>query len=303
MRKNKILLTVVVMLQLLLFHCSANAAYPIGDIYTTDTTACIDGYNIPVYVYNNYPYVVAEDLERYGFDIRWNAYEKVLDINYNAYKSFNAYAFTDINFSAVDRYEGSVYNDENRVRLNGQFVTAYSLSGRMLISLDELWRIGEVNWYSESKTIGVVSTKCKNDNPYISDYLKDTYIADKVAYYFIASVDTRDAMGDYYNTNYLGKPDTQTVYIDRAYRDYFVVTKNKLNECLNYISNTPGLYKRDILYNMTYTAITLQDEFIRIYDNMDRKSASYTDSSVSWINEAGKSEGDAILNYYNSFYN
>jgi len=297
--KNKFLLTAVVMLQLLVFHCSAYADYPIGDIYVTDTTAYIDANIIPVYVYNDYPYVVAEDLEGYGFDIRWNANERVLDLYYNPNKPFNPY--DDAAMSTGYTYAGTVYSDSNRVRLNGEFVTSYSLSGRMLISLDELWRIGAVNWYDESKTISVTSRAFMQAYPDWDYIIRSTSLAEKIDEYVECALKTYSDMVDEYNAYYIGQPYSTMVYIDEAYRNEYLLIADKVYSCYSYITENEYLLKSDIASQMGYYAILLQEDLINMYDNINGHTVEFVDTNMDTIESLANENFDNYMYYCEAY--
>lgn len=133
----------------------AYAEEVIGSVYSSETNAFIDGQQIPVYVYENYPYIVAEDLERYGFDVSWDADSQIVDLDFNEAKAFQSYEMKEFDFAGWKLAD--VYSSDTRVRLGGDFIKAYSLSGRMLICLDDLWRCGKVNWYEDSMAISFTS--------------------------------------------------------------------------------------------------------------------------------------------------
>lgn len=87
-------------------------------------------------------YVVAEDLENYGFDVGWDEGTKTLSLQYREGKTFALMDGEIINAVRGDAPLFPVYTDNVRVRLDGREVGAYSLNGRMLIPLAELYPYG-----------------------------------------------------------------------------------------------------------------------------------------------------------------
>ncbi len=87
-------------------------------------------------------YVVAEDLENYGFDVSWDEGTKTLSLQYREGKTFALMDGETINAVRSDAPLFPVYTDNVRVRLDGREVGAYSLNGRMLIPLAELYPYG-----------------------------------------------------------------------------------------------------------------------------------------------------------------
>ena len=87
-------------------------------------------------------YIVAEDLENYGFDVSWDEGTKTLSLQYREGKTFALMDGEIINAVRSDAPLFPVYTDNVRVRLDGREVGAYSLNGRMLIPLAELYPYG-----------------------------------------------------------------------------------------------------------------------------------------------------------------
>lgn len=87
-------------------------------------------------------YIVAEDLENYGFDVSWDEGTKTLSLQYREGKTFALMDGEIINAVRSDAPLFPVYTDNVCVRLDGREVGAYSLNGRMLIPLAELYPYG-----------------------------------------------------------------------------------------------------------------------------------------------------------------
>ena len=154
----------------------------VGKAVNTDIVAYINGLPIPSYNINGYTGIVAEDLEKYGFYIRYLDDERLLLVEYNiaspneitanyippkntkAIGSFAANIYeTDIitgfDYEA-DRDEKS-YDAGNRVILEvlsqtddeSIDVNAYNIGGQTIILMDDLEYYGDVTWYPEERKI------------------------------------------------------------------------------------------------------------------------------------------------------
>ena len=55
-------------------------------------TVYIDGFKLPTYEYQNKTYIMAEDLQGYGYDILWDKMSKTLSLNYNEKKKYDPYS-------------------------------------------------------------------------------------------------------------------------------------------------------------------------------------------------------------------
>ncbi len=87
-------------------------------------------------------YIVAEDLAQYGFDVSWDEDRKTLSLQYDKDKPFGMLDGETVNGIRGGSALFPVYTDCVRVRLDGREVGAYSLSGKMLIPLAELYPYG-----------------------------------------------------------------------------------------------------------------------------------------------------------------
>ncbi|USF31121.1 hypothetical protein [Clostridium sp. MD294] len=154
----------------------------IGKAVNTDIVAYINGLPIPSYNINGYTGIVAEDLEKYGFDVWYSDSERTLRIEYDiaspneitadyippkntkAIGSFAANIYeTDIIarlFYGADRDEKS-YDAGNRVILEvlsqtddeSIDVNVYNIGGKSIILMDDLEYYGNVTWYPEKRKI------------------------------------------------------------------------------------------------------------------------------------------------------
>lgn len=292
MKKISALVLAIIISFTFVFPCSAQNNKEIGNLYLSETTAFIDCCQIPVYVYNGYPYVIAEDLNGYGFDIRWSQSENTLYLNYNQDKHF--FPYEEITNVVVNEYAGKVYSDNVIVKLNGEVIPSYSLNGRMLVSLDELWRFGEVNWYAESNTLGVTTRKFINNNPDWKTLLPTYYFVSKVVYkldlvlkihqkWIDDSIDIWETYGYYKPTHF-------------SWNEYnkVCIAETQLQEMFDYIKNDSNFYERGNLYHLLYNSIDYTKHVQKFYknyngcilDNMDQYAfpEQVTDEITSRIN-------------------
>lgn len=256
--KKKLYIGILCITFLLVLGCSSvYADEVIGEVYGSDTAAYIDGHQIPVYVYQGYPYVVAEDLNGYGFDVRWDAYTDILDIQYNPAKGLAPYGSVGLDF--LGGKLADVYSTQTRVRVGSDFVPAYSLGGRMLVSLDELWRYGSVNWYPESLTISFTSREFMAMNPDWEVLMPAHVMLYNVYRACCIEADRRLASDvnypiplygpygwDYYNT---------VIHVNPERMKYLNIIKAYLQDRLTCIENNNTFYYKGNFYHYIYAAI------------------------------------------------
>jgi hypothetical protein len=270
----------------------ASAEGIVGSVYDSNTKAYIDCNQVEVYTYQNLPYIVAEDLDKYGFDVSWNPDTQIVEIKYNEWKPFGA---EEINHK-IARGEklADVYDSETRVRLDGDFVTAYSLSGRMLISLDELWRYGSVNWYAESNSISAMTNRAMQRIPQWETAVP-TYLLTLDAYSCITQVTSiYNEMADYYNAS--RTTDAWTYYnrvhtLDRRYANDLYAIKGYLQEMQKQLEQKEAYMLQSDCWDMLSTAIEFSDSVIQVYDTINGHSDSY----ISQYAEIRRQHGQALL--------
>ena len=242
---------------------TAHAEEYLGDMYSSSTIAMIDCEEIPVYTYNDYPYVIAEDLNGYGFDVKWNAIDKTLYVDYNADKQFYPYDDYNIYFSLASDKVSKVYSSEIKVKLQGVEIPSYSLNGRMLISIDELWRLGSVNWYNESHTISFTSYKFLENNP---DW--EILVPAWCLWYCVCKAN------DYGMGIYRGMWDDILFYregrsdvISDTWYYQFCKLKMYVSDILLYIENNDLLYNRGLFWHFVYNSIPVVSDDLQSYKN------------------------------------
>lgn len=245
----------------------------IGSMYLTDIAAYIDCRPIPVYVFKDYPYVIAEDLNGYGFDIKWSQYENTLYLKYNPQKNYFPYSTVERPF--VETCAGDVFVSDVKVKLNGVEIPSYSLNGRMLISLDELWRFGKVNWYEDSKTIGVTTYKFIKENPDWETLLPPWYIYAKLLKHAGTVVDNYSS---WMNEIVYAAEHNMLKYRFSAPEDYreLLAFREYCEELLKHIENNKMLYERSNLYHLTYNIM------LSTYD-LEEAYKIISSHNISWI--------------------
>lgn len=259
----------------------SSCAEVLGYVYDSNTNAFIDGYPIPVYTYNNYPYIVAEDLNGYGFDCKWEANEDILYINYNSEKTLFPYEYVEL-IPAQGKIIENVYRSDTKVRLGNKFITAYSIGGRMLISLDELYVYGSVNWYPASQTIAFTSQRFIEHNPDWKILMPANYILDVTNNYTkVMTKYLNECWSELIELNKYFKKYGYEKYNDYAYKaiNLPLDIKNKLsliNGQLLYmassIQDNHSLYYKSEAYHFVYAAALSVQNAMSLYDEINGKN-------------------------------
>lgn len=115
----------------------------------SDILAMIDYLPIPSYNVNGTTYVVAEDLNCYGFDVNWNSEERCLNIVRNrdkAYYDLNDVAFLDKEEFKINSVAYTIIDSDIKTYMDGILVPSYNINGRTIVSMDDLSRYGYLKW-------------------------------------------------------------------------------------------------------------------------------------------------------------
>lgn len=230
------------LLSICLILSSGFSVFADNAVYTSNTMAYIDAIPIPQYVYGGESYIVAEDLQGYGFDISWNAVTDILDITYHPEKTWTPYDANDIAPTFTKEKVAEVFSSKTKVRLNGDEIPAYSLSGRMLISMTELYRYGKVNYYPEADAVSFTSHTYISINPDWQTLLPAYALAE-------SGRCARNAVTDTWNASVVnGLPDmlwNNTIYyVNQGHFARLRNIRSYLNDRKNHLQANTGFYYR-----------------------------------------------------------
>lgn len=108
----------------------------VGNIYTTDIAADIDGMPIKSYNIGGKTAVVLEDLREYGFFVEWNPYERTLAVK-TEYKPWNIPTYSHIK-QTPGEVIGNIYETDIKATINGIEVLSYNLGGKTAVAIEDM---------------------------------------------------------------------------------------------------------------------------------------------------------------------
>lgn len=108
----------------------------IGNIYSTDIVAYIDGMAIPSYNIGGKTVVSEFDLVRYGFSVEWHEDTRGLVIQSEAKPTQAPDANISIDTPGI--ITGNIYYTDIVVWLNGNMIDAYNIGGQTMIALEDM---------------------------------------------------------------------------------------------------------------------------------------------------------------------
>lgn len=131
-------------------------AYRIGDVINyaqpTNIAASINGYQLMSYNVDGYTYIVAEDLNYYGFTVSYDYSNRRLSVARDYSVSAIYPQQTNPNFSQIgkNKTRRNILYTDITTSVNGQLVNSYNIDGSTIIPFDELAKFGDVI-YSDVK--------------------------------------------------------------------------------------------------------------------------------------------------------
>ena len=114
----------------------ANAANGdvIGNIYSTDIVAEINGNYVKSYCLDGKTAIILEDLERHGAEISYNNELRTLIVNTI---HMNKMEDENVERGTVGKIIGNTYESDIKVYLNGYPVKTFSLNGKMAVAIED----------------------------------------------------------------------------------------------------------------------------------------------------------------------
>lgn len=292
MKKHNLLFSLCTIL-LLFFMIACNTADDTQKTLkteNTDITAYINGIAIPSYNINGYTAIVAEDLNKYGFEVFYytdpESSDTSLEINYeSSWKEVTADGTLPKNIFISEKVSpsGIVTHINNRYRNE---INSYNINGKIVIFMDTLAIYGDVKWYADQRKI------CFEYTPDWQIALEDDYTSDTSRKIFDFTItanknsdETFDSTGK--NRNYI----------------------SDVRLCWN---KEEGLYIRFSIYQrvlsqtvelgrMLYDIVTIDKEGEIRHPNADianQHVTIYVNGEKININTVGEGQGNGHHDYY-----
>ncbi len=147
---------------IIIFTLSFSAcAYKIGDkvgyALKTDIVAKINGYEIPSYNVNGYTYVIAEDLNYYGFSVLYDYQTRTLSTTRDFSQSWASKVYTKpyVAPSNVGTKEHNLLYTDIKTYLDGYYTDSYNIDGQTIIRFDSLSFYGNVYYDNNKREISL----------------------------------------------------------------------------------------------------------------------------------------------------
>lgn len=223
--KLKYLLPAVVLAMCTGFSAHAAVGDVVGNIYTTDIAADVDGMPIKSYNIGGRTAIVVEDLREYGFYVEWNEESRMVIVK-TEYKPLTYPSYTHVK-EAPGNIAGKIYETDIKVTINGLEIPSFNLGGITAVAIEDIVDLpGERYSYDGNVHQGM-------SKPYA-----DTGM------YYVWNADSRTI-----SLNSLRPGDT----IETDFGDFVVASRGWSVERMTYIRSPKAFAGRDGKYYSTYS--------------------------------------------------
>ncbi len=274
MRKNKIinLIIAVVLCSTALFDRSYSIKYmigqDIGDVVTTNILTTINGYNVPTYNIGGNTIVIASDLDRFGFDIKWNEGDRSVSIERNYSKIIFPIEVEKSKVPYGKKIMDVIYSDI-KVYVKSTVVDSFNLMGMTAINVNSLNEFGNISWDPIERKVKIELRK----NDIFANL--DT----EIIYKAIDSISYDD--GDYFNGEFISN-------VRNGYGEYtFKNGERYQGQWANDMMNGSGkyIYINGDSYNGNWTKNMMNGRGVYLFNNGDVYSGE-------WINNMRDGNGE-----------
>lgn len=213
-------------------------AKTIGTVLSTDIGTVIDGAACKTYNVDGRTFVVAEDLQGYGFDIDYNDSARRLTVTQNPYSHRILLTADEVNIKKEDCPVGNrvmdILSSNITVTVEEKTVEGYNIDGRMVIPVRALEHCAYVEYDNDKRLVTIRGLKHYLDerynagNPNVTREVKE-YDDEAVSYnYSFAPSDTN-------KYNYFSKPVhiTETSTVDKEDGTITYYRGNPLTQAMN----------------------------------------------------------------------
>ncbi len=214
----------------------------IGQIYSTDILAFVNGKPIEGYNIGGRTVIIAEDLDNYGFHCLYDDKTRTLRIESYFYELGDDLKIAEIPRGKVGKIVGDIYKTDIKVFLNGLEINGYNIGGRTAVCLEDMGDLqnssnaeygyseylGKYVWNENDRTISF-ETFMRNDNKVMGMLARVSYnFKDNILYAYpdeqskwleLRPADENDGLDDVKDYNYGEGFEADTIaplYIDVA---------------------------------------------------------------------------------------
>ena len=143
-----------ILLLLIFSFMAAGECFAVTKTSKTDIKAYMDYTPIKSYNIDSSTYIIAEELEDYGFDVSWDGIARTLKLTR---KKLATPIYTkEYHDSVYSDSEFMIYDTDIKTYLNSREIKSYNIGGRTIVLIDEFADCGDVLWDGQAREISLL---------------------------------------------------------------------------------------------------------------------------------------------------
>ena len=153
MKKGVFLIIFVMMLLTVIVHGENQCK---GSVKETNVVTYINDHPIPSYNLNGYTFIKVEDLQYYGFDVKWNEYNKTLRIFRNVSNKVSGRITFKSKPQNIGKSLFQMYSTDIRTYIGDyayEIECLAGLPGYTFINVDNLSTFGRIEWVPDTESV------------------------------------------------------------------------------------------------------------------------------------------------------
>ena len=117
---------------------SAAVGNVVGNVYSTDILATVNGEPIPSYALDGKTAIALRDLEHYGFSIYYSESSRLAQANLDMHSMKEYTPIEGVECGTVGEITGNIYESDITAYINGEPVSSYNIGGRLVVVIEDI---------------------------------------------------------------------------------------------------------------------------------------------------------------------
>ena len=156
---------------------SAEVGDVVGNVYSTDILATVNGYAVPSYSLDGKTAIALRDLENYDFHVYYDDYARIALVNFTLNAEEDVTPIEGVERGTVGEVVGEVLETDITAYINGAYVQTYNIGGTLVAAIEDIapWNDGSefaaygyaktgltYTWDEESRTVNLITLPKSN---------------------------------------------------------------------------------------------------------------------------------------------
>ena len=117
---------------------SAAVGNVVGNVYSTDILATVNGEPIPSYALDGKTAIALRDLEHYGFSVYYSESSRLAQANLDMHSIKEYTPIEGAERGTVGEITGNIYESDITAYINREPVSSYNIGGRLVVVIEDI---------------------------------------------------------------------------------------------------------------------------------------------------------------------